>query len=203
MGGVSPSQILDSTRHCKTLAHHHSRASRAASRNITWGSGAGSNSGGASTSTGGVWAERRRDRIQSNKDLIRAMLDFDDDDDAGEARREFEGMEELERAEEDGSRMRRRCAPVAAVAAGIASWMMRPVFRRGGAKTIEASSLSTSCHAHTQPLPDLIRSHIHTLSEFHLSHIFIRSRYHLLALSLNRHLAFSYNRIIALSSRTI
>ena len=30
------------------------------------------------------------------------MLDFDDDDDAGEARREFEGMEELERAEEDG-----------------------------------------------------------------------------------------------------
>ena len=72
------------------------------------GSGAGSSSGGmststggASTSTGGFWAERRRDRIQSNKDLIRAMLDFDDEDDEGEVRREFEGMEELERVEED------------------------------------------------------------------------------------------------------
>ena len=84
------------------------------------GSGADSSSGGASTSTGGVWAERRRDRIQSNKDLIRAMLDFDDEDDEGEVRREFEGMEELERADEEedgededelrpGCRGRRRC----------------------------------------------------------------------------------------------
>ena len=44
------------------------------------GSGAGSSSSGTSTSTAGVWAECRRDRIQSNKDLIRAMLDFDDED---------------------------------------------------------------------------------------------------------------------------
>ena len=51
--------------------------------------------------TGGVWAERRRDRNKSNKDLMRAMIDFDDEDDEGEVRREFEGMEELERAEED------------------------------------------------------------------------------------------------------
>ena len=60
-------------------------------------SGAGSSSGGASTSTGGVSAERRREHIQSNKDLIRAMLDFDDEDDEGEVRREFQGMDELER----------------------------------------------------------------------------------------------------------
>ena len=51
------------------------------------GSGAGSSSVGASTSTGGartstcgVWAQPRRDRIQSIKDLIRAMIDFDDED---------------------------------------------------------------------------------------------------------------------------
>ena len=69
-----------------------------------------------STSTGGVWAERRRDRIQSNKDLIRAILDFDDEDDEGEVRREFQGMEELERVEEEdedevrpGGCGRRRC----------------------------------------------------------------------------------------------
>ena len=66
------------------------------------GTGAGSTTtGGASTSTGGVWAERRRDRIQSNKDLIRAMLDFDEEDDEGEVRREFEGVEELERVDEE------------------------------------------------------------------------------------------------------
>ena len=65
------------------------------------GSGAGSSSGGASTSTGGaststggVWDERRRDRLQSTKDLIRAMLDFDEEDDEGEVRREFEGVAE-------------------------------------------------------------------------------------------------------------
>ena len=29
------------------------------------------------------------------------MLDFDDEDDDGEVRREFEGMEELERADEE------------------------------------------------------------------------------------------------------
>ena len=72
-----------------------------------------------STSTGGVCPERRRDRIKSNKDLIRAMLDFDDEDDEGEVRREFEGMEELERVDEEeaedeeevrhGCRGRRRC----------------------------------------------------------------------------------------------
>ena len=60
-----------------------------------------SSSSGASTSTGGVWAERRRDRIQSKKDLIRAMLDFDDEDDEGEVRREFEGMQDLERVDEE------------------------------------------------------------------------------------------------------
>ena len=65
------------------------------------GAGARSSSGGESTSTGGVWAERRRDRIQGNKDLIRAMLDFDAEDDEGEVRREFEGMEELERVEQE------------------------------------------------------------------------------------------------------
>ena len=64
------------------------------------GSGAPSSSGAARTSTGAVWAERRRDRIQSNKDLILAMLDFDHDDDEGEVRRDIEGMEELDRPEE-------------------------------------------------------------------------------------------------------
>ena len=62
--------------------------------------GASTSTGGASTSTGGVWAERRRDRIQSNKDLILAMLDFDEENDEGEVRREFEGMEELEGVDE-------------------------------------------------------------------------------------------------------
>ena len=45
------------------------------------------------------------------------MLDFDDQDDEGEVRREFEGAEELERAEEEededevrpSGRGRRRC----------------------------------------------------------------------------------------------
>ena len=45
------------------------------------------------------------------------MLYFDDEDDEGEVRREFQGMEELERVEEDededavrpGGRGRRRC----------------------------------------------------------------------------------------------
>ena len=55
--------------------------------------GASTSTGGASTSRGGVWAERRWDRIQSNKYLIRAMLDFDDDNDEGEVRREFDGVE--------------------------------------------------------------------------------------------------------------
>ena len=45
------------------------------------------------------------------------MLDFDDEDDEGEVRREFQGMEELERVEEEvdedevrpGGGGRRRC----------------------------------------------------------------------------------------------
>ena len=64
-------------------------------------SGASTSTGGAITSTGGVWAGRRRDRIQSYKDLIRSMLEFDDEDEEGRVRWEFEWIEELERAEED------------------------------------------------------------------------------------------------------
>ena len=37
------------------------------------------------------------------------MLDFDDEDDEGEGRREFEGMEELERVEEDDDEVRPGC----------------------------------------------------------------------------------------------
>ena len=77
-------------------------------------SGTSTSTGGASTSTGGVWAEKRRDRIQSKKDLIRTMLDLDDEDDEGEVRVEFEGMEEMERVEvedEDEVRPGCRCRP--------------------------------------------------------------------------------------------
>ena len=65
------------------------------------GSGTRSRSSGLSTSKGAVWAERRRDRIQSYNDLIRAMLDFDDEDDVGQFQGQFEGMEELERVDDD------------------------------------------------------------------------------------------------------
>ena len=65
---------------------------------------------------GWVSAERSPDRMQSNKDLIRAMLDFDDEDDEREVSGEFEGNEELERVEEEdedelrtGGRGPRRC----------------------------------------------------------------------------------------------
>ena len=60
--------------------------------------GAGSSSGASSTSTGGVWAERRWDRIERSKDFIRARLAVEDEDDEREVRREFEAME-LERVE--------------------------------------------------------------------------------------------------------
>ena len=50
---------------------------------------------------GGVWTARRRDRIHIKKDLIRAMLDLDNEADEWDIPREVEGMEELERAEED------------------------------------------------------------------------------------------------------
>ena len=56
--------------------------------------GAASSLAACSTSTDGVWWARRWDRI-------RAMLDFDDEDDEGEVRREFQWMGELGRAEED------------------------------------------------------------------------------------------------------
>ena len=75
------------------------------------------------------------------------MLDFDDEDDEGEFRREFQGMEELERVEEEEDEVR----PGGRGRPGVASSTMRPVSRRGGAKkkTIEVSSLSPSCHALT------------------------------------------------------
>ena len=57
-------------------------------------------SGRASTSRGGGWAEIRRERIVITKDLIRAMLEFDEEDAAGEVCRELGGMDELERAED-------------------------------------------------------------------------------------------------------
>ena len=64
--------------------------------------GACTSTAGASTSPGRVCGDRHRERIQSNKYLIRAILDFDEEDDEGEFRREFEGMEELELAEAEG-----------------------------------------------------------------------------------------------------
>ena len=143
-------------------------------------SGASTSTGGASTSTGGVWAERRRDRIQSKKDLIRAMLDFDDEDDEGRFAASSRGWRSL-----SGRmwRMRMKSFAVAAVAAGIASSTTSAVFRRGGVKkTTEVSDLSTSDHAHSQPLSEHsavprsesgshalinLTSSLKTLSEFH------------------------------------
>ena len=68
------------------------------------GSGAGSSSGGPrnstggpSTSMGGVWFERRRTRIQSNKDLIRAIRYIDDEEDVRDVQRDFDWIEGLER----------------------------------------------------------------------------------------------------------
>ena len=87
------------------------------------------------------------------------MLDFDEDDDEGEVRREFEGMEELERVqedEEDDIEVRPGCHP---------RRRNRFINDEAGqskrdANTTEVSSLSTSYHAHS--LPDLF--HMHPLS---------------------------------------
>ena len=115
-------------------------------------SGTGSSSGRASTSAGGVWAERRRHRIQSNKhpsgpcsplktSTMRVRFGVSSRD-----RMSWSGRRRIMRA-------RMRCAPVGAVGAGIASSTKRPVTRREEAKTIAVSSLSTSYHAHSHPLP--------------------------------------------------
>ena len=61
----------------------------------------GSTSGAGSTSTGVLIAERRRDRIAFSKYFVRAMLYFEVEDKEWEVRRDFEGIEELERVEED------------------------------------------------------------------------------------------------------
>ena len=82
--------------------------------------------------------ERRQKRIQSNKDLVRAMLDFHAEDDEGEVPRELDGMEELER----GCRMRRRSRPVAEVAAVIASSTTNVESRRESPKRTTTSEVS-------------------------------------------------------------
>ena len=107
MGGVWPSQIPHETRLCEIPAtpnqvHHVQQQGR------LHGACPGISSGGASISTSGVWAARRLNRIQrSNMDIIRSILDFDEDY-LWEVRPEFARMEELERAEDEGRRTRLR-----------------------------------------------------------------------------------------------
>ena len=98
--------------------------------------GASTSTGGSSTSTGWVSAERRRDRIQSNKDLIRATLDFEDEDEGGWGGcREFEWMEDLKRAEDEEDENEDDMRPGSSVRRRI----------RLDAKTTQVSSRSPSC----------------------------------------------------------